>query len=163
MANPSDISSTSTDPCPEELRSALVVEAELDADRVAALMLAMGYHFSPSKPLVMPRELLLFYGAVLRLHSWEIAGIRIHRDQGLPAACEIITNADRALAEERKGPDGTRLANVVMNIFINHFSWNARLHWNAPVALDSLNEDIALDALVELLWNRRLVEHGESG
>jgi hypothetical protein len=162
MANPSDSSAPSTDPWPEELRSVLVVEAELDADRVAALMLAMGYSFSPSKPLVMPPELLLFYGAVLRLRSWELADIPIHRDQGLPAACEILTNAARALAEERKWPDGTRLTKVVMNIFVNHFSWNARLYWNAPVALDSLDEDMALDALAELLLNRRLVARGGS-
>ena len=61
MANPSDISSASTAPYPEELRSAIAIEAEADADRVAALMLAMGYNLTPSKPLVMDPELLLLY------------------------------------------------------------------------------------------------------
>ncbi len=163
MANPSDISSASTDPHAEELCSAIAIEAEADADRVAALMLAMGYNLTPSKPLVMDRELLLFYGAVLRLYSWETAGITIHRDRGLPPACEILTNAARALVEEGKRPDGTRLAMLVMNMFIDKFAWNGRQHLDAHVILDSLDEDMALDALAELLWRRRQIERGGGG
>jgi hypothetical protein len=161
MANTFDNTSLPTDPFPEELRSAIAVEAEADADRVAALMLAMGYKLTPSKPLVMDPELLLFYGAVLRLHSWENAGIRIHRDRGFLPTCEILTDAARALREESRMPDGTGLSIQVTNMFMHNFAWNGRRDLDAPVVLDSLDDKMALDALAELLWSRRLVARGE--
>jgi hypothetical protein len=160
MANTSDISSASIDSYPEELVTAVAIEA--DADRVAALMLAMGYNLTPSKPLVMDRELLLFYGAVSRLHNWEAVRISIHRGRGFPPACEILTNAARALVEEGKRPDGSGLAMDVMNMFLENFAWNSRQNLDAPVVLDSLDEDVALDALAELLWRRRMTERGEA-
>ncbi|MGO9600625.1 MAG: hypothetical protein ACLP7Q_21815 [Isosphaeraceae bacterium] len=161
MANTFDNTSPSTGPYPEELRSAIAIEAETDADRVAALILAMGYNFTPSKPLVMERELLLFYGAVLRLHSWENAGIRIHRDRGFPSACEILTDAARALREEGTMPDGTGLSIQVTNMFMQNFAWNGRRELDAPVVLDFLDDKMAVDALAKLLWSRRLVARGE--
>ena len=51
----------------------------------------------------------------------------------------------------------------VMSMFIDRFAWNGRQHLDAPVILDSLDEDIALDALAELLWRRRQIERGGEG
>jgi hypothetical protein len=163
MANTSEISTATIDLFPEELRSAIALEAEADADRVALLMRELGHDPSPSKPLVMDRELLLFYGAVLRLHSWETTGIVIHRDRGLPSACELLTKAARALVEEGKRPDGTGLTIDVIDMFIENFAWHGRQHLDAPVVLDSLDEDMALDAMAELLWRMRLVDRGGAG
>jgi hypothetical protein len=139
----------------DSLLRAIAAEAEADADRVALLVREMGYDPSPSKPVIMDRELLLFFGAALRLYSWEKAGIATHRDRGLPPASDLFTNAARALVEEGKKPNGSELGILVMKMFVEDFAWNGRLDLGAPVALDSLDEDTAVDALAELLWNRR--------
>jgi hypothetical protein len=160
MANTSDISSASIDSYPEELVRAVAIEAEADADRVASFLRALGYDSSPSKPLFMDREVLLFLGAVLRLESWEEAGIPIHHNLGLRPATDLLTDAARALAGEARRPDGTGLGIQVTKIFVEHFAWGGRHHLDAPVILDALDEDKALDTLAELLWRRRLAERG---
>ena len=155
-----DISPATIVPIPDELRAALVIEAEADGDRVALFLRAMGYDSSPSKPLFMDREVLLFLGAVLRLESWEQAGVPIHRNIGLRPATEILTDAARALAEEARRPDGTGLGIQVTKMFVEHFAWGGRHHLDAPIVLDALDQDKALDTLAELLWRRRLAERG---
>jgi hypothetical protein len=142
----------------DPLLEAVAMEAEADADRVAALFFAMGYHPTPGKPIFVDRERLLFYGAALRLESWERAGIFVHRDLGLPSAVEIIDDAARALTQQNKWPDGSRLGLQVLQMFHDHFAWSARRDLDAPVVLDSLDEDAALNALAELLWNPRRAE-----
>jgi hypothetical protein len=160
MATP-DISPTTIAPFPEELCSAVAIEAEADADRVALFIRTLGYAPSPSKPLFIDREVLLFLGAVLRLDDWEKAGIGIHRHRGLRSACDMLTDAAQALIEEGKRFDGSGLGIQVTKMFIDHFAWSGRRDLDAPVVLDSLNEDVALDALAEMLWSRRLIERGE--
>ena len=159
MAN-TDISPAKILPVPDELRAALVIEAEADGDRVGLFLRALGYDSSPGKPLFMDREVLLFLGAVLRLESWEKAGIPIHRNIGLRPATEILTDAARALAEEARRPDGTGLGIQVTKMFVEHFAWGGRHQLDAPVVLDALDQDKALDTLAELLWRRRLAERG---
>jgi hypothetical protein len=157
MATP-DISPI-TSPFPEELCAAVALESEADADRVVLFMRELGYKPSLDKPLYIDREVLLFFGAVLRLDTWERAGISIHRDRGMPSARELLMDAAQTMLKGTR-PDGTGLGHQVTKIFIYNFSWSARRHLDAPVLLDALDEDKTLDAIAELLWSRRLAERG---
>ncbi len=104
----------------DPLLEAVAMEAEADADRVVALFLAMGYHPSPDKPILVDRELLLFLGAALRLESWERVEIFVHRDRGLPSAVEIFKDAARKLTQEGQCPEGNRLGLQVQEMFHDH-------------------------------------------
>jgi hypothetical protein len=56
MATPSEISSESTDPYPDELVAAVVCEAEADADRVAEFLIGLGFgpHFPHITTAISP-------------------------------------------------------------------------------------------------------------
>jgi hypothetical protein len=160
MANSTQVLSATPNPFPEDLVAATAREAESCADWVILLTRHLGYDASPVKPIVIDREVLLFLGAVLWLHSWEIAGISIHCEAGLPRAADLLTNAARALAENGTKPDGSGLSKRVMRLFVENFAWDSRGDLAVPVVLDGLAEDMAVDALAELLWSRRRAERG---
>jgi hypothetical protein len=160
MANGSQFLTATPILFPEELVTAIAREAESCADRVMLLMRHLNYDASPGKPIVIDREVLLFLGAVLWLHSWESAGISIHSEAGLPRAADLLTNAARALAENGTKPDGSGLSKRVMRLFAENFAWDSRRDLGAPVVLDCLDEDMAVDFLAELLWSRRGADLG---
>jgi hypothetical protein len=48
--------------------------------------------------------------------------------------------------------DATELGVGVVRLFAERFAWHARRDLGADVALDTLDDDAALDALAEFLW-----------
>ena len=93
----------------------------------------------------------------MRLREWETAGYNPHLDVGLPKSEVIIANAFRHLAECGIIPHGGELPRQVLFLFLSRFAWHAHRHWGAPVTLDLIDEDAALDALADLVWSRRHV------
>jgi hypothetical protein len=134
---------------------AIVLEAATAADGVVKWLDAMGYRPDPKRPLVLDPGLLLLLGAASQLENWERAGLLVHQNRGLPSAAEVFEYALRVMGENSQRVDGSRLGLQVLKLFVREFAWSARQVLGAPVALGSLDEDAALDALAELLWNRR--------
>jgi hypothetical protein len=66
------------------------------------------------------------------------------------------------IVSDGKMPDGPGLSRQVHAIFCEHFAWGARCELGAPVTLGWLDEDTALDALAEFLWEQRLCKREAS-
>jgi hypothetical protein len=160
MATPSEISSESTDPYPDELVAAVVCEAEADADRVADFLIGLGFGPTGQKQICLSRDQLLFLGAVLRLNSWEEAGVPIHFSVGLGPASEILADAIRS-AQHGKAAYPKDLSHMVHTLFVERAAWHARQDLGGVVELGCLDEETALDALAELLWHRQRAQRGE--
>jgi hypothetical protein len=134
---------------------AVAADAARDAHRVADLLDSLGVQGTQQRPIRLSGEFLLELGAAMRIHEWEIAGFNLHLDVGLPKSEVIINNAFRHLVERGIIPNGGELPRQVLALFLSRFAWHAHRHWGAPVALDLIDEDAALDALAELVWSRR--------
>jgi len=126
------------------------------ADWVAAFLRSAGIEPTPEKPIVLPRTFLLNLAAALRLIHWELLGLQVHLEAGLPRAEEAFLGVLNSLSGEPRG-EGIELATAVLVLHIRQFAWDARSEWHASVALGSLDGDEALDALAEFLWARRHV------
>jgi hypothetical protein len=163
MARTSAIFTPPSGSFPDELLAAITLEAEADAERVAAFVRQLGIESSPESPFSASADLLLFLGAVLRLASWEESGLRIHLDAGLPTAVAAFVDAFHSVVKQGKPTVGRDLSNAVLALFIERFAWHGRSDWDAAIVLDSFDEDTALDALAELLWRGNMVELGGKG
>ena len=156
MANTPDLLPFSTDPFPDDLIVAVTREAEADADRIAELLRYLGLQPTAEKPLGFSRDQLLFLGAVLRLASWEEAGVPIHFSVGLSAASRILADGIRS-EEQGHGAYLKELSHVVHKLFIDRAAWHGR-DLGGVVELGGLDDETALDALAEFLWSRRRAE-----
>ena len=156
MANTPNVLPFSTNPFPDELIVAVTREAEADADRVVEFLRYLGLQPTAEKPLGFSRDQLLFLGAVLRLASWEEAGVPIHFSIGLPPASRILADAIN-LAQQGHGAYPKELSHVVHKLFIDRAAWHGR-DLGGVVQLDGLDDETALDALAEFLWSRRRAE-----
>ena len=160
MANTPDLLPFSTDPFPDDLIVAVTREAEADADRIAEFLRYLGLQPTAEKPLGFSRDQLLFLGAVLRLASWEEAGVPIHFYVGLPPASRILADAIHS-AQQGHGAYPKELSHVVHKLFIDRAAWHGR-DLGGVVELGGLDDETALDALAEFLWSRRRAEgHGK--
>jgi hypothetical protein len=147
---------------PPELVEATAREAARDADRVGRLLHELGFVPSPGRPVRLPAAFLLGLGAASRLLDWELGGLRVHRDAGLPPAEQALIDAFRGLVGSA-GADGAAardLARRVVALFAARLAWHGRPALGADVALDDLDEDAMLDALAAFLWARRHAGRG---
>jgi hypothetical protein len=134
--------------------------ALIDADRVIEFVKNLGIKFSPEKPVGIPKGLLLDFAAVLRMQSWEAAGIDVHRQIGLTSADE----AERCLAIlctasghkiSHSYVFGT-LFEKVFDLIWNRFVWEGLDLIGADVLLPTFeDEDGMIEAVAEHLWNSR--------
>ena len=153
MANIPDVLPFPANSFPDDLIVAVAREAEADADRVAEFLRYLGLQPTAEKPLGFSRDQLLFLGAVLRLASWEEAGVPIHFSVGLPPASRILLDAIRS-AQQGHGAYSKELSHVVHKLFIDRVAWHGR-DLGGVVELGGLDDETALDALAEFLWSRR--------
>jgi hypothetical protein len=156
MANTPDVLPFSTNPFPDDLIVAVTREAEADADRIVEFLRDLGLQPTAEKPLGFSRDLLLFLGAVLRLGSWEEAGVPIHFSVGLPPAGRILADAIVS-AQQGHVAYPKELSYVVHKLFIDRAAWRGR-DLGGVVELGGLDDETALDALAEFLWSRRRAE-----
>jgi hypothetical protein len=144
---------------PEQVRYAGQC-AEIDADRVIEFVRKLGITFFPEKPVRISKGLLLDFAAVLRMQSWEEAGIDVHRQAGLPSAEEAeICLGILCWATGRGIPHiykFGRLADKVFDLMWNRFVWEGLDLVGADVLLPPLeDEDGMIEAIAEYLWNSR--------
>jgi hypothetical protein len=157
MANTSDVLPFPTNSFPDDLVAAVAREAEADADRVVEFLRYVGFELTAEKPIGLSRDQLLFIGALLRLRSWEDAGVPIHFSIGLPQASKILADAIRS-AQQGRGAYPKELSHVVHNLFIDRVAWHSRRDLGGVVELGGLDNETALDVVAELLWSRRRAE-----
>ena len=136
---------------PAEMVAAVAAEADLQAERVARFLVALGPEAIPKH--MMTFGFLLHLGAALRLSKWESQGFSFHRAAGLPDAAQAIRDTIRSLQHSTADP--TELCVAVLRLSIEKFAWDGPRYLDADVALDDLTEDAALEALAEYLWATR--------
>jgi len=139
---------------PAELVTAIAEDADRDADRVGLFLRRLGLEGSAHGPLLLPASFLLNLGAALRLLDWELRGLRVHIEEGLPSAQEAVRAAFLAVSAQSNAPISTTgmLAYRVMTLFIERFAWNARKELDAQVTLEEADEDRILEELADYLW-----------
>jgi hypothetical protein len=138
---------------PEILVAAVAREAAADAHRVVVFLNALGLQGTPEKPLYLPARFLLYLGAALRLLSWELQGLHVHREAGLPDARRGIADAFQSLVDPAMDPN--ELEGRVLGVYVERFAWHAHRDLGAEVALDDLDDDAALDTVAEFVWAAR--------
>jgi hypothetical protein len=148
---------------PRELIDAVVVQAKRQADLAADFLHAAGFQATPENPVRLSAGFLQEIGAAMLLLQWEARGLQIHIEAGLPPAKEVIINAFLSTAEHGSIPTGDELPRRVLSLFIERIAWHSWRDWGADLALGDLDEETALDALAELLWNSRHLECDEKG
>jgi hypothetical protein len=146
-----------------ELIAITIREAELMAELVIAFLEGSGL-LPPAAsrggaPIEFPAEFLLELGAILRIASWDRAGIRQRLDPGLPPADQAYADFVRRLRYEPESflPGGgpASLLMPVMWATWQQTAWNGRADLGADVVLDPLDDDQARDAVAEFLFAHR--------
>jgi hypothetical protein len=140
-------------PFPDEIVAAVVFEAQRDSDNVGLFLRRLGVNCTLESVRRCPVEFLRDLGAALRLLVWEHGGHRVHLDAGLPPANEALKSVLLSVGGPNRLPPDFALR--VFGLFIDRFTWHARLTFDADVALESLPDDAALDTLAEFLWAHR--------
>lgn len=148
---------TSASPFDPVLVEAVAREAACDAEAVALFLHQFGFVPTAERPIRLPARFLLHMGAALRLLAWEEGGLRIHRDEGLPAARSAIIDAfARYGPSPGEAPSAIDFARQVFALFVERFAWHGRRDLEADVLLGDLaDEDALVDAVAEVLWRAR--------
>jgi hypothetical protein len=143
------------------LIEATMREADLMADLAIGFLRAEGLAPDPSQggaPVALPAAFYLELGAVLRIATWERAGIRDLLDPGLPSADSAYAGLLRRLVHEPEsfgeGGRPTPLLDRVMLAAWRRLAWAGRPGLGADVALGPV-DDSALDALAQFLYAHR--------
>ena len=131
-----------------------------EAEWVATFLASAGLAPSPGKTCGFPRGILLDLGGMVRLQSWEAAGLDAHRRAGLLTGDEaleyIIEVLTRAAADPAELARAGLLGRAVFELRMSKFAWAGRTEFQADIALDDADEEALIDALAEFLWEFRL-------
>jgi hypothetical protein len=103
----------------------------------------------------------LYLGFALRLLIWEQCGLQVHRDAGLPPAREILRDVFLSPGDPAAAARTAQLPGQVMALFIQRFAWAGRRELGTAMVLDHVDEDLALEALADFLWNHRHLVQAE--
>jgi hypothetical protein len=151
--SPTDLSTFPTD-----LVRATVLNAARDAEYAARLLELLGQtpagRWFAEKP-VLPPAFLLCLGAAMRLLMWEQNSIRIHLAAGLPPAREALRDVFHSPIDPEAASRIEDLPERVFRLSVEHFAWAGRIELAADVTLDPVDEEMALEALADFLWNYR--------
>lgn len=141
---------------PEELRAAVVYEAKRDAELTARFLNCLFSEFERRFPESGPAgsyrglfgsDQLLALGAALRVLRWEQSGL-LRPFMGLPSAKE-------AVAESLQSTRFAKLADQVVSIFTEHFSWLAAEECGVDLLVEIADEDALAQKLAEFIWANR--------
>lgn len=145
---------------PEDLLSAVVAEAERDAEQVAIFLDRLFLEWSLVHPKHGPAssyrgrfsaEALLELGAALRILRWEHS--RLVRDwMELPSSLQALSSV---LKTPGRRSSETPWTNRVVQIFVDHFAWRAAEEHRADLLIESADEDWLADRIAAFLWENR--------
>jgi hypothetical protein len=151
---------------PPELVRSVANEAARDAVRAASFLDAVGLTPPPGGVLQLPANFLLNLGAAMRLLAWEVAGVVVHLEAGLPPARDAIHRVFRETVRESGYGDCTSpwLSLAVLQLSVERFAWTALRDLRADILLDFPDEDALVEAMARFLWDRRHdLQSGDGG
>jgi hypothetical protein len=144
---------------PPELITRVVEQAVSDADLTAHILTLVGLGPPPGEVRRLPATFLLELGAACRLLAWEVAGLTLHRQAGLPSAQDAFRDAfldDAARLADPSAPDpGPSLTRDVLALTIDRLAWAGPAYFRAEVLLDTPDEDALVEAMARFLWDHR--------
>jgi hypothetical protein len=147
---------TPNDPAPPpELLAAVAADAGADADLAIGLLRRMGLGPQRGQTAAWPGRFLLNLGAALRLWVWELSGVTVHRDAGLPAARDAFRQVWLRAAGPTADDPHPFLYRAVIRLATDRLAWTGRRDLAASVVLGDPDEEALVDALAHLLWAHR--------
>lgn len=138
---------------PDTLVSAIIRHAEREADFAAGVLKELGFD-----KLRLPAAFLLEFAALMELWFWDWQGLRPYLPEGVPSFDEAKKNLwDRAAKgiTEFEGVNSTPLSYLLMQVWVEHFAWDARDHFDADVIVGQADEDQFVDLMARFLWENR--------
>lgn len=164
----------------ERVLCAIIRDAEDAADRVAAMLKALGVKpcadrsdKSAASPetAVAARRVLRHWGAMVRIHAWKTAGLGGSLPPSLPSAADARDAAAR-IADGAADLEMTRALHDVEDVdvesdpipaavfrtWLERFALDGPEHLRADVVIDvgsSEPPDTLIEALAEFLWGLR--------
>lgn len=141
-------------------------QAEADATSVAEFVRSAGVQVQQQngtyEPLGLPPEMLLGLGLAVRLRRWELQGVRLHLEAGIPSSTEVL---DRVTSE----CSGSALFGFVegiypktLQIYRESFLWSGQdCDLNVDLALVAQEDDEFIDAVADFLLSQ--LEHARHG
>jgi hypothetical protein len=137
----------------------LAEQAARDADLALDILTRVGLGPPPGEVRYLPATFLLELGAACRLLAWEVTGLTLHREAGLPSARDALRDAfwgAAALAADPSAPDpGPSLSRAVFALAVDRLAWAGPAYLRAEVILDSPDEDVMVEAMARFLWDHR--------
>jgi hypothetical protein len=144
---------------PPELISRVAEQAAQDAELAAHTLKGVGLGPPPGGVRRLPPEFLLELGAACRLLAWEVGGLTLHREAGLPPARDAILRAFQDAAARKADPSapapGPSLIRAVFDLTVECLAWTGPAYLRAEVLLDTPDEDVLVDAMARFLWEHR--------
>jgi hypothetical protein len=142
---------------PPELIESVAANAEAEADRVASFLDRVGLGPLPGGTRRLPSDFLLNLGAALRLRAWEVAGITVHREDGLPTPADAVRRvlADAAAGTVRATTPDPWLSRADFRLSIDRLAWTGRRDLAAEVVIEVPDEDTLVESLAQFLWKHR--------
>lgn len=145
---------------PDEFNRAVEREAEKDADEVAVFL--SNPQFSEQLKVrlgdvvMVPVDVLLGLGLVIRLRRWEFAGIQCHLDAGLPSADQVC---QQVLAPVRSPELASFVADSwrrALQAFHESIVWSTEgCDLSAIFALQATEEDDDfIEGVADFLWQQ---------
>jgi hypothetical protein len=144
---------------PPELIARVAEQATQDADLAAHILTTFGLGPPPGQIRRFPATFLLDLAAASRLLAWEVTGLTLHREAGLPSARDALRDAFRdcaVLVADPSAPDpGASLSGAVIALTVDRLAWAGPAHLRAEVLLDTPDEDALVEAMARFLWGHR--------
>jgi hypothetical protein len=140
--------------------------AESDAGAVADFLRTLGLlgrKSSRAKLLFLPAETLHAIGIALRLRTWELNGVTVHVDAGLPSASQLFAFIRQFLSGLELQVVVDRLSACLVLIYHDNFAWAGIGELGADVQLITSDEETLVDQMAQFIWeNRNALTAGES-
>jgi len=147
----------------------IIRNAELDADRVAALLKQLEYKPSTRSERAIPldnnvptgpaADMLLNLAAACRLRSWESAGLRSRLPSDLPSAADALAEAAKCITDNKETKSRNTIVLQVFRSMIDHFAQDGQETLRTDVVLNMNSGGGVLDRFAEFLWN---IRHSQS-
>lgn len=136
--------------------------AEFQADLAAACLKAIDQRLRDAGHedgcSGLPAAFLLELAAVAQLKYWELRGLRQLLPSEVPTASDASADLHRRVVLDPqkffKGIDAP-LARQIHQVWIEHFHWLEPELIEADIVIGRVDEDKAVEALAQLLWQNR--------
>jgi hypothetical protein len=141
---------------PDPMVRAIIRSSEFQADLVAAVIEAS--ELFKSKLIQVSAACLLEFAALLQIWFWDHQGLRPQLPADLPTYQEAAASFAARAAKGDAGFEGANaslLGLKVIQVVMDQFAWEGQDYLQADVVLRTIDEDQLIEAIADLLWNKR--------